>query len=459
MIIKISNQDISQNEKTYLTADVVVGNTSLSVQNNEGFAANDYVVIESTGDEQAELRKISSVSGNSTIVTDALIFPHSIDAPVTFIKYNQVAVYSASSKTGSYSALAASPYDIEEDQEFTEVEDTSGTSSTWYKIRYYNSTSNTYSDYSDPIQGSGYEDNTLRAVMDRIYIIGNDPQHKVISEDEMLTILNDGYRKAIAKVMAEDPKFYLKKAYADIVNSYDTGTVSITDGATAVTGASTVWTSAMVGRKIVVGLDGYSYTISAVGSATGLTLDLAYNGGGEDASGTTYKIYQDEYTLYGDGSTSAITDFRSIYKVFDEDGNDVTEFDIKRDENGYYVKRVGDNFKFCLNYINSNVNANGKWTIWYIYQPAKLDSMGDVPELPMGFDDVLFEYGLYRLKQRQGDKSAAASSKSEFSDGMDSMVRRGTKRGGRGRSFRLSKTFSRPRNTSDPDFEDTYTTV
>jgi len=455
MIVKISNPSIGENEKTYLSADVVAGDTSLSVQNNNGLSADEYVVIGNMGEEQTELRKISSVSGNTTIVIDALVFPHSIDTPVTFIKYNKIAVYSATSKTGTYAALAASPYDIEVDGTETEIEDTSGSSTTWYKIRLFNSTANVYSDYSDPIQGSGYDLNTVRAIMDRIFIIGNDKGKKVMSEDEMLTVLNDGYQQAVARVMAEDPKFYLKRAYVDVENSYTTGTVSITDGSTTVTGVSTVWTSDMEGQKIKVGLDGYAYTIDTVSSGTSLTLTTAYNGGGDNVSGSTYTIYQDEYDIYLDGTTTTLTDLRSIYKIYDEDGTDVTEHDVKEDDDGFYVKRTGDNFKFCLNYIPDSVNAAGKWTILYIYQPANFDSMGDTPELPIGFDGVLQSYGLFRLKQRMGDKTDAAIYKKEFEDTLNGVVRRGTKRGGKGRSFRLpsSKLVTR----KDPDFEDTFT--
>lgn len=60
-------------------------------------------------------------------------------------------------------------------------------------------------------------------------------------------------------------------------DDYTTGTVTTT-ASTAVTGATTAWTSAMVGRYFRVNSDNYWYKISAVGSTTGLTLASAYAG-------------------------------------------------------------------------------------------------------------------------------------------------------------------------------------
>jgi len=69
-------------------------------------------------------------------------------------------------------------------------------------------------------------------------------------------------------------------------NAYTTGTVSVTNGATAVVGSGTTWTSAMVGRSIMLG--GLYYPITAVADTTHLTISPAY--AGADLSGDTYVI-------------------------------------------------------------------------------------------------------------------------------------------------------------------------
>lgn len=87
---------------------------------------------------------------------------------------------------------------------------------------------------------------------------------------------------------------------------YSTGTVTISQGATALTGASTAWTTAnafgqnnaRVGGKI--SLSGVSdvYDVTAVGSATSIT--LGQRSTGSDLSAASYTYYEDEYALATD---------------------------------------------------------------------------------------------------------------------------------------------------------------
>jgi hypothetical protein len=81
----------------------------------------------------------------------------------------------------------------------------------------------------------------------------------------------------------------------DTVAPYETGTVSVTEDSNVVTGSGTTFTSAMVGRKIVIGSDTIAYKISAFTSATSITLETVYKG--DTGSGKSYAIYQDIYQL------------------------------------------------------------------------------------------------------------------------------------------------------------------
>jgi hypothetical protein len=89
-------------------------------------------------------------------------------------------------------------------------------------------------------------------------------------------------------------------------NDYSTGTVTITQGSTTLTGASTLWNTANVfavnnvraGGKIVIegGVD--VYEVSSVASDTSLTLTQRYVG--SDVSAGTYLYFEDEYDLHAD---------------------------------------------------------------------------------------------------------------------------------------------------------------
>ena len=69
-------------------------------------------------------------------------------------------------------------------------------------------------------------------------------------------------------------------------NSHSAGTVSISNGGVAITGVSTAFTSAMVGRDIL--LDGIWYPISSFTNATSISIGLPY--ASETLSGASYRI-------------------------------------------------------------------------------------------------------------------------------------------------------------------------
>ncbi len=85
----------------------------------------------------------------------------------------------------------------------------------------------------------------------------------------------------------------------------DTDTCTLTVGSSTVVGVGTAWTDAYVGMKFYRVGDEPVYTVTAVGSATSLTLDRPYEGYGEDAPGVQYAssgyvFMQNVYTLPAD---------------------------------------------------------------------------------------------------------------------------------------------------------------
>lgn len=88
---------------------------------------------------------------------------------------------------------------------------------------------------------------------------------------------------------------------------YTTGTVSVSVGATSVTGSGTAWNTsnsygvanARAGGKIVFAGTSDVYEVSAVGSDTAITLATRYVGSAA-LSGATYTYFEDEYDLAAD---------------------------------------------------------------------------------------------------------------------------------------------------------------
>lgn len=98
--------------------------------------------------------------------------------------------------------------------------------------------------------------------------------------------------------------WWLRRGYFSTVASYSTGTVTTTADSLSVTGASTVWSYRMIGRKIEFGATSVGgaatswYTIRKVPSATSIVLDHPFRGTAGAAQ--SYVIYQDEYALRWD---------------------------------------------------------------------------------------------------------------------------------------------------------------
>ena len=93
--------------------------------------------------------------------------------------------------------------------------------------------------------------------------------------------------------------------YINIIPVYDTNTVTVTQDSPTVTGASTVFTTAMVGRLFKVDDDDNYYEISAHVSDTEITLASNYTGTG--GAGKSYNIYKTDYAL--------ATDFKKLVWV------------------------------------------------------------------------------------------------------------------------------------------------
>jgi hypothetical protein len=127
---------------------------------------------------------------------------------------------------------------------------------------------------------------------------------------------------------------------------YDTGTISVTNGSSAVTGSSTQWiTGAQVGEAMLIA--GELYEISAINSATSITLGKNYLGSTQ--SGLSYEIVPTQ-SLVAD-LASDVTDLISDYATIANNAgagkfNDGTEtspgitFNQDQD-NGFY--RSGSN--------------------------------------------------------------------------------------------------------------------
>jgi len=131
------NYDYSGQEKSFLTAAPAAAAVSITVENTEGFADNDYIII-APGTEKAEIVQVNAaVSSDTSITVTALKFAHSINDKIFRTNYNQMKFYE-SSDNDTYAAIAGSTTEMNFSDKYTNYDYTSATSDYYYKRTFIN---------------------------------------------------------------------------------------------------------------------------------------------------------------------------------------------------------------------------------------------------------------------------------------------------------------------------------
>lgn len=145
VLLKGLNYDVSSQQSTTLTGKVFGGATKIFVENTDGFVANDFIVL-NPDSENCEIRKISSVLGNTITLTTGLVFNYETGMKIYKTPYDQMKFYYCATVNGTYIVIAASTTTMTYDQVFTNYEYVLGTTALYYKRTFYNSHSLTESD-------------------------------------------------------------------------------------------------------------------------------------------------------------------------------------------------------------------------------------------------------------------------------------------------------------------------
>ena len=172
--VSISNPDLSKQENTELSTSASAGSTvALAVENNQGFSADDLLVIPQQGNEQSEKCQVSSVATNNTITVATLKFAHLAGVKIVKTPYDQVILYSCATEDGTYVAVGTW-VDINFDDLVTYIDHSAGVAATWYKAEFKNSVSGAESGVSTAFQVTAdVHYCTLNQVLEEAGMIGN----------------------------------------------------------------------------------------------------------------------------------------------------------------------------------------------------------------------------------------------------------------------------------------------
>ena len=192
--ILVQLPDLSQYEKTFLSADEASGQTALSVSSSANFSANEYIVIGNPGQDDAEIRLISSVADGSITISAATTFAHSRGTAVIFIPFNQVEI-STDDNSAFSSATVLATTNLKIDALNTFYEHTTGAATDYYRARFYHEQGTRYSGYSDVVISTGFANGTVydiksRALKDLGYKVDG-----VITEEFLNESLWEGRRE------------------------------------------------------------------------------------------------------------------------------------------------------------------------------------------------------------------------------------------------------------------------
>lgn len=231
MIIKVSNTLSSTAPKTYLTSTVSQGSVAMPVLNTAGFAPSWAVQIGDTGQEQAEIKVLTSgaLSGTSLTSTAGLSFDHPEDTPIYATKYDQVIFMRSTTGTaGTATPITGGTVTIQPDSLYTQFDDTSGAVTYAYKTAYYSSVLGGTSTVSDWLTTSGYSFYSLASLRNRAksklysakYV--NDPDDWNMWANEWLEQMNNA-------MVDVNEDYRLGTVDVSFSGTADLGTISATD--------------------------------------------------------------------------------------------------------------------------------------------------------------------------------------------------------------------------------------
>src|SRR5690349_21699964 len=107
--LRIQNPILSKSYRTYVSADYSSGVT-LTAASVTSFAANDLLVVGEPREEYAELKKLNSTTGSTTMtLASALNFAHSKGTPIYKSAWDFVYIERRTSSSGSFSVVSQSP--------------------------------------------------------------------------------------------------------------------------------------------------------------------------------------------------------------------------------------------------------------------------------------------------------------------------------------------------------------
>lgn len=319
--------------RSFLTVNTAAGATSLVIKNIVSFADNQIIVIGQFGNEGAEVATINGTpSGSNLSLDSATSFPHSADSPVIVIDFNQVE-FSHSVTVGGSKTVLATVDIVVDTPDFTRYNDNTYTTG-YYYIRFKNSITSLFSDYSDPIPVSGYTQFTARYLIDAALGGINKKTSEVLSDSFAFTEIDNCQMETLRELK----RWSFLQKFDEIVGQLATGGWKIAipeDLDDQFTNKSVFHIK--IGREFTLEwvdkdrwnrlTSGMAYTTLASDiSVSDATITLTDSSDFDD--GGVCKIGANDYTFTANDTTTGILTLDSVSTTTNTAGEDAFEFAI-----------------------------------------------------------------------------------------------------------------------------------
>lgn len=170
--IKIANPSLEDELRTYLTDDTDVADVDLPVLSTTGFVISgtvDYfALIGEYGQEKTELKEVDADVGTTAtnFRVAALTYSHGASDPVTYMRWNKIKIYGATSSGGSKTLITT--IDIDITKQYTEYTYDSATDYSYFYITYINDANviEEETDYSEEISTTSFTRKSVKRIIE-----------------------------------------------------------------------------------------------------------------------------------------------------------------------------------------------------------------------------------------------------------------------------------------------------
>lgn len=213
--LKASNASLIAGQKySYLQNNYISGVSSIVVSNIDGFLSDLYVFIGNYGSETSEIMKITGVTAATHTISfaaETTKFAHSESTRVTIIPYNQLKFYHTITATFSAGSLLGT-IDVQPDSLYTIYQDTVNTEGFGWFV-FYNETTTKATSASNAIPYGGFDDNSVKKMLERFFSLLNSKERKLISDADALSYLDEGYSEAISELNLVNDEYKVSDEY------------------------------------------------------------------------------------------------------------------------------------------------------------------------------------------------------------------------------------------------------